>query len=242
MRASPGLIGVSKPKSWVTTSLGASAKGIFRDEIIYAEYVDEWGRRCHLEHWNVWSSFLLSSGRPSIHTNVYKDILELRAYMATRIWPHQDEELENAFLNFTHVLNDFISAFDRHCESDHGQEYLYTETFYRIKQWNPQLYDKLLAEYNFHVDLVQDLMLELTHAANFVCDRVRAELLPNFQRKEGRLSITTGPGSDFLFTTRVVEYDKRQRQQSPYPGLTSFVVDRKRRDMHFGSGTRPSAN
>ena len=43
-----------------------------------------------------------------------------------------------------------------------------------LEQWDPPVYKKLAAQYEYHVDIVSDLMLELTRTANLVCDEHRS--------------------------------------------------------------------
>ena len=62
------------------------------------------------------------------------------------------------------------SMSDTRCEQDiRVHRGVVTERFYRIREWDPERYTLLADRYGFHVELVQDLILELTRAANYVC-------------------------------------------------------------------------
>ena len=113
---------------------------------------------------------------------------------------------------------------------------LTTKKFYHIDEWNDKLYHSLFKEYNFHVYLVMDLVLELTRAANYICDKVRENILSSFRIKEGKLLVTYGPSWDLSYTTVNVEYDNDERVNLPYPGLEKFKEICEKRDFHFSAG------
>jgi len=139
--------------------------------------------------------------------------------------------------DFRRVLEDFHERFRKHAEPWRNTDTLMTRKFYQIDEWDEQRYAHLVAQYDFHVDLVEDLMLELSRAANLVCDRVRCHLIRGYRCAEGRLLVQTGPTMDLAFHDAVVEYDQDERtRQSPYPGLQTFLIEREQRDMYFGNG------
>ncbi|MBY3167389.1 hypothetical protein [Rhizobium laguerreae] len=212
-----------------------------RDDIIYAGYVDDWERLAHIDTWTEWSSWILSHGQPSIDRYVRDDLAELVRWTIKRIWPQRYPRLEEAMKNFATVLADFLKTFNQHCEpSGLDEDELWTRKFYKIPEWDDERYHRLLAQYDFHVDLVEDLMLELTRAANFICDEVRGNLLHTYRLKEGRLSVRSGPHEDLTWRESVVEYRPQERAiPRPYPGLESFLTGRADRDRHFGTGTEP---
>lgn len=111
---------------------------------------------------------------------------------------------------------------------------LQTEKFYKIPQWDPELYRKLSDSFDYHVALVCDLMLELTRSINYVCSSVRDGLMPSYRSKEGVTLIQSGPLMDFSYKTYRVEYLGAERVAHPYPGLAKFKIDRESRDIHFG--------
>jgi hypothetical protein len=212
-----------------------------RDDEIYASYVDEWSQRCNLNGWTNWSGFVLYGGQPELQIEMDKNLGELRHWLLVRIWPRRYPKLEAAFHNFRKVLQDFHEVFHRHLERKQKDDYvLRTEKFYKTRDWDQDRYDKLLSRYEHHVDLVQDLLLELTRGANLICDEVRANLLPSFRIEQGRLAVTSGPHFDLKIHTNIVEYDHAERAlETPYPGLEIFETVRATRDMHFGKGAPP---
>ena len=135
------------------------------------------------------------------------------------------------------VLQDFQETFRRHSkEVGLEGEILWTEKFYQIDRWDPPLYEKLGREFDFHVALVEDLMLELTRATNYICDRVRQFISPAFRLREGLVLAQSGPYMDLTFRMHRLEYRRNERILHPYPRLEQFKKDRKNRDFHFGEG------
>lgn len=209
-----------------------------RDEEIYAGYVEEWERRLNLSEWSKWASWIMSSGQPSLSADMKTALEEIRPWLLSRIWPGRYPELENAFHNFRLVVQDFCLVFLDHAVK-RGNDEWDTEKFYKIDEWNPERYRKLADKYEFHVALVEDLMLELTRAANYVCDAVRNNLMRSYRINEGVLLIEGGPYMDFSYKTYRVEYRGHERTEKPYPGLEAYKEMRFERDLYFGE--KPSA-
>lgn len=227
-------------KSWVRDQLGFDAAKQFDDEQ-YAKIVDTWESLAHVSEWHAWSSHVLSSGQPRMRSEVDRDLQELRTWLLGRVWPGRYPELENAFENFRRVLENFQNCFHRHSQTL-GDGSIITEKFYKIREWDEKRYDELGRQYEFHVDLVEDLMLELSRAANLICDRVREYLVRSYRLHEGRLIVQSGPTLPLMtFHDIVVQYSAQERgRKHPYPGLESFLSDRSTRDMHFGEGAEPA--
>jgi hypothetical protein len=140
--------------------------------------------------------------------------------------------------NFGQVASDFLFIFDRHSEA-HGNM-LCTEKFYKQvphRRWAEQ--QNAISEFQFHVRLVEDLTLELTRAANLVCQRVRETIDADFRREEGRLMVETGMYDDMSYRRHVVGYKRNEQVRRPYPGVAKFMKIRSKRDLHLGVGSNP---
>ena len=92
------------------------------------------------------------------------------------------------------MLADFLALFRVHMQIQ--GEFAVTETYYKTGEPDNSRYESLLNDYNHHVGLVQDLMVELTRAANLVCERVRETISPRFRWDEGIVLARTGMGPD----------------------------------------------
>ena len=62
---------------------------------------------------------------------------------------------------FQSVLQDFQQILHEHLELRGKGDELFTRKFYQVEQWDQPLYAKLAKQYDFHVGIVSDLMLEL---------------------------------------------------------------------------------
>jgi hypothetical protein len=146
--------------------------------------------------------------------------------------PGRYKGLENAFENFRRVLQDLLMTFHKHSEKI-GDSFITTK-FYHIPDWNPEKYEELSKQYEYHVGLVEDLVLELTRAANYICDMVRASLDPSYRIRDGILIITSGPYMDFTYKSHRVLYRGVEKNDIPYPGINAFKKIRFSRDFYFG--------
>lgn len=226
-------------EAWVEQSLGLD-KLKLREDTIYADYVDEWARLAHLDTWTGWSSYVLGSGQPRIRADIDDDLEKLRRWLLGRIWPGRYISLETAFRNFQLVLQDFHETLRKHLHYRGRGDLLSTEKFYKIEEWNPSLYQRLSAEFEFHVDLVCDLMLELTRAANLICDEIRRHLAHNYRLQEGDLIVQRGPDMHFQFVEFVPRYSRNEATETrTYPGLDRFYSDRADRDWSIGQKRPP---
>ena len=132
------------------------------------------------------------------------------------------------------MLQDFLGVFHRHTEKH--RHWFVTVKFYKARGEERDLYNKLGEAYDFHVDLVEDLMLELTRAANYICERIRQFIDPTFRLKEGVILVESGPTSTLSYNLFRPRYHGGERTLRPYPGLEDFKIARKKRDVHFGIG------
>ena len=221
-------------EKWVRESLSSFDSQKQRADEIYASYIEKWIELSHINEWKAWSSHLLSHGLPKIWKVVDNNLRELREWIFSRIWPARYPELEDAFENFRRVLQDFQNVFHEH--SKEAPDLFYTDKFYQINKWNKKEYERLSKMHAFHVDIVMDLMLELTRAANYICDKVREYIDPVFRLNEGLLIIESGPYMSQSWRQHKVMYRGEERIRIPYPGLEEFKKIRNNRDYAFGIG------
>lgn len=212
-----------------------------KDEEKYALYVDKWIELADVNNWKGWTSYIFGSGQPSTSKATLDKLKELNVYLLSRVWPKRYENLEFAFINFRLVLTDFINVFEKYktkTGSDDDITY-YTKKIYSTNEYlEPNEYQEALNRFNFQVDLVQDLGLELTRAANYLCDQIRKYLMYSFRTEEGVLLIEYGPDMNLQWTTVRAEFHKNNRDFVSYPGLRKFMETRRHRGDCFGEGVR----
>ncbi len=226
---------------WVRNNLKQDAVKQREDEI-YASYVDTFIELCEIDNWKGWTSNIFGGGQPHIYKDNLIKLKECVEFVFSRVWFKRYPKLEEALSNFTLIANDFILVFGEYAEErNYAKEFeeekiiVWTEKFYKISEWNPELYKNLIDKYNYHHLLVEDLALEMTRAANYVFEVVREELFPSFRIEEGVLLVEIGMFSDFSYKTIRVEYNKEGKEKL-YSGLRDFMQIREQRDYSRGQG------
>ena len=174
----------------------------------------------------------------------FDDLQLIPDYIVSRIWPRRYPELENALINFKNIANDIMFVYYKYPDGDgDGVGGYRTEKFYRRyyrenyrdqEKWSFEEENRQLEKYKYHLALLEDLVLELTRAANYICDFVREYIFEGFRLEEGVLLVMRG---DFLsHQTFRVEYRGVERTDRPYPGLRRFMEIREERDFQIGEG------
>jgi hypothetical protein len=222
----------------VRSSISDENSAKLRDDVVYSEYIQHWESATELDHWSAWTSYMLSADAPCMRTELRDGLTELDEYLLNRVWPHRYLDLEHAFGAFRRVLNDLIREFGRHMRHDHHETgVVSTEKFYKMYGWLEQdEFHWRVDQYEFHTDTLRDLTLELTRAANLICDLVRRHISPAYRLDEGRLVVSIGPFSDLSIRTFVPEY-KGDDRRTLYPGFEAFLAARASRDYAAGRGT-----
>lgn len=231
-----------KHEAWVRKRLELDI-GKQKDEENYAQIVDEWEMKCSIENWQHWTGAILYADQPRMSNDLSDQLSDARSWLLSRVWPRRYPSLETAFENFRLVLEDFHKLFLYHAEP--SGDTLLTKKFYQIEEWDKERHEQLVQSYEFHVDLVGDLVLELTRAANLICDEIRLNLIPSYLREEGRLMVESGPyfvesgphAPDVIVKKFSLQYSETETKNGLlYSDLEKFRMNRSTRDIHFGSG------
>lgn len=219
---------------WISTNLSNDIEKQ-RDDEIYASYIDNWIKLSGINNWKAWTSWMLSGGQPTISRKQYDNLRELNLFLLSRVWPKRYPAIENAFRNFRAILGDLLNVFDKYKEArEENSDHYNTEKFYkRLQNWDPPAYKRLGDKYDFHIDLVQDLVCELTRSGNYTCDTIRSYVSHSFRISEGILLIETGPDHSLSYNTIRLEYSTGEES---YQGLKNFMDIRSQRAYYFGQG------
>jgi hypothetical protein len=223
-------------ESWVRSSLTGFSPVKQADDEQWAGYIEEWAFRSCLERWTAETSFLMAA-IPEIRVEFLNKLDALREWLLSRVWPDSYPAVRMALENFRTVLDDLICQFRKHAERETRDSFLFTEQFYKIREWNVELYDRLSRQFDFHVDLIHDLTFEITRAANLVCDKVRQNLDRGFRIEQGVLLVYRSAG--LMDYTYRAEYAKNELIERPYPGLKEFMDIRSSRRQCIGKGQPP---
>ena len=103
-----------------------------------------------------------------------------------------------------------------------------TDKFYKIKYWNTKMHARLMAEYEYHTFLVEDLGFELTRYGNLIAHIVRSEIDPSYRLEQGALVIRNGVdivSKDIPHRPEFASHEIDNVNQ-PYRGLDEFVKTR----------------
>ena len=221
-------------EAWVKNSLSRDDRAKQQDDEVYAGYVDEWETQVNLDEWTNWSGWVLSHDQPQLSKNQDELLFNARTWLLSRIWPGRYLSLEGAFGNFRKVLVDFQETFRIHAEPVGPEgEILLTRKFYKSDRWDPVGYRRLHKQYEQHVGLVENLMVELTRAANYICDEVRNSIQPGYRLEEGRCVIKYGPTNGFEFRRNIPQYTASEIEAGLYSGLDAFKTAYCHRDFYF---------
>lgn len=220
----------SDHEQWVSKSLQGFDSVRQRDEELYATYIEQWVQFTELDQWSAWTSFLLSDPY-ELHIDIAKNLSDLGNWTLSRLWPKRYPELKAALVNFQLVLQDLLSTFHIYAEKRASRYRLVK--FYKDAR-KSDVYEELYKKYELHVELIKDLVLELTRAANYVSDLTRKCIDPTFRINEGAILVEHGPLISLKTELIRTEYSEDERTLYPYPGLEQFKVDRTKRDVHFG--------
>jgi len=210
-----------------------------KDDEIYSMYIDKWIELAGINEWKNWTSHVFGGGEPQIFVDRFSKLKELNEYLLGRAWPKRYPNLELAFQNFRVVLNDFLEVFSKYSQKigeDENSLYTTEKIYKRLNRWDEKEYRRLGDIYDFQVDLVQDLGIALTKAANYLCEQIRRTVYPSFRLAEGLLLIETGPNMQLKWTTVRLEYPSNDFAQNHYKGLRHLMEDRSNWSYHFGEG------
>jgi hypothetical protein len=206
-----------------------------------AAIVDGWETQISLDEWQRWIGPLFGDGHPRMRKEYFDRLSEVRRWMFSRVWPGTAPALEQAFENFRYVTQDLqltLEQYPHRVLRESG--WIAPERFYNDSGWAQKIGDhaRLDDMYEWYAFLLEDLALELTRAANLVCEAVRQTIDPRYRVDEGLVVLESGPYMDFMTRLHRPRY-QTDEGWAPYHGLREFLRDRERRDEYRGTGNVP---
>jgi len=236
-----------KHENWVKENLTFDSKRI-ENEILIARYIDKLFELAEIENWYNWTSGIFAAGppSPSINQRIIRKLEELDHYSKSRIWPDSHQEIKKAFNNFIFIAYDFIGVFKKFAvfpiinKNEMTQEtidnqIIHTSAFYKLEPHTEEEYNRLANKWEYHCDLVIDLGLEMTRAANYILDLVRLHIFSDFRMDEGKLLVQMAPNYNFRGISYCPEY-KAEEKKTLYTDLKSFMEIRDSRNRSMGTG------
>lgn|ERR1017187_1727300 len=193
--------------------------------------------------WDSWTDNIspIFSADQLLKTEVYERLEGAQHWILARVWPNGNNYLRDTIETMGNVIEDLLLTFGEHKEEMPGYEgTLWTEKFYKIKYWSEGDYSRLLAEYEYHTALVEDLTFELTRYGNLIADIVRAEIDAGYRFEQGALLIRYGIDPIWRATTYrpVFAAANIEGRRQPYTTLQEFLstrTSRPRSESNTGS-------
>lgn len=191
---------------------------------------DEWAARAGLDEWSDWTSWLLGV-QPAIEIEQFRKLRLMGEWLLARHWPDSHSGVKKAMTNFFRVYADFNLYMSTIGHARDGR-LVVRQYQQEVEDWDPPKYEAARRRFDEESRVIAELVLELSRAANYVCDVVRSELDEQFRLVQGKLLVSVPEGLGYI--TRAPEYSSDQRAAvMPYPGLKQFGKDRESRDFHF---------
>lgn len=205
-----------------------------RELLQMVEIIDILSQKARFEDWdNSWAGIVYGTNL-SVEKEYLKSMEDLDACLFRRFRITKFDYIENEIDSFRLILHDFINVYRKYIDfsiDDVQKDRYFTNRFYKIKEYDAVKYDYLLAEYNFHSDLLEDLIFELTRSANRIIELIRKDISPSYRQKEGYLILSRGMGEDLKDHTYKLVYSS---EKESYPGLKNFANIRSERKEGIG--------
>lgn len=226
-------------EKWIM-SLDSFDVSLQRAEEQWAAIIDALDKRMSLNSWTRDMS-LLFSHEQLLREDVYERLKNTYPWILARIWPPGHAYLRDTIQAMGRVLNDLLLVFEEHMtDSPPASNMFQTRKFYKEARGREN-YDALLAEYEFHTALVEDLCFELTRYGNLVASIVRSEIDAMYRFDEGALLIRYGIDIMWNDTTHRPEFTAQELEgeQQPYISLSDFLEVRPIRELSEAKISNP---
>jgi hypothetical protein len=156
-----------------------------------------------------------------------------------RPWPEGHSNLKMTIQTLGRVVNDFLVTLNAHIELWQPTDTIRmvrTSRFYKLDTWDPPRYHRLLKEHEEHVELLQDLVLEVTRYSNYIIQQARDQVDSSYCDEQGWLVVMMGPlGFDLRYDTFKPTFSDQDFEfGQPYRGKEQFRQDRLTRSLRAG--------
>jgi hypothetical protein len=201
----------SQHEYWVETTLSESHDLKTKaSDIIYANLIDMTVEDCSFSTWENWISILYSPSH-KIKRDSYEKILKYTINMCRAIWPGKLLELESALKLFSNIMNIMLNFYMKNADSK--EDYYVEDRSYK-EHWLPdEIYKELSQNRRCWEEYLDELIIEVVKAANWLADLVRRDINPLFMATDGKFSLIGGPDNNLFFYTSVPEYSIGEKEQ-----------------------------
>ena len=196
---------------WVESALSESydlkTKAV---DIIYAHLIDLAVEGCSFRTWEKWMSALYSPSH-KIKEDIYDKALDYTLKMYKAIWPGTLSELEAAMKLFSTTMNTMLNFYMKNAERK--EDYFKEDRSYK-EQWHSEKIFRELSDRRERWErYLEELIIEVVKATNWLADLVRRDINPLFMGTDGKFSLIWGPDDNLSFHTIVPEYSTDEKRQ-----------------------------
>ncbi len=201
----------SQHEYWVESTLSESHDSKAKaNDIIYAHLIDLAVEGCSFDIWERWISGLFSSSH-RVKIDIYDKAIQFTLRMYKAIWPGTLPELESAMKLFSNSMNIMLNFYMKNAES---KDDCYVEDRSYKRTWHEEEIFRELADRRDCWDrCLDDLIMEVLKAANWLADTVRRDINPLFMATDSKFSLIWGPDDNLSFHTIVPEYSVDEKRQ-----------------------------
>ena len=179
-----------------------------------------------VDAYRYWTYSIAVAGETTIQIDRYEKLRLLSNYCDNRQHVEGYEHWDSLIANFGQLLKDILNLFDAHSRLEGETQYRFQHFYNDIRPYNHEKAEEALNEYKAEIWLIADLTFELTRLCNLILDNIR-EIVPDFCIEAGVLKIEEAKDKNNCDT--IIEYEKTQKSDSPYPGLEAFLIERSNR-------------
>lgn len=199
-------------ETWVRSRLEPTDRAELAADELYASIAAQFVELCNVHGWGAWISGLTHL-EPRWRASELDAATGFQLLVERAAMPGSRTSLERALRTLGKLIALTRQAFEARAER-RGDDFVVPK-FYKISEWNEERYRTLGTEWDELRDRLKTLVFELTRAANWVGDEVRASLDPSFLLLEGRLAVVASIHSDIPGEQWVPEYLAEERAALP---------------------------
>jgi hypothetical protein len=145
---------------------------------------------------------------PFMSKAFYDGTFHLENKAKSAAWPHTNIPLEVAISNVAGYARTVANTFTDH--SDFKDDVLVSIRFYKFNRYDPEMYSKLLKEYEEWMYKISGEMISLVKSLNWFADIVRADFNPMFFLLDGKF---TDLSESLDKSKQISEYSNKEKDE-----------------------------
>ncbi|MDP4010091.1 MAG: hypothetical protein Q8P53_03900 [Candidatus Shapirobacteria bacterium] len=180
-------------------------------DMVYADLIDKIVKFIDLEHWDSWSSHLLSSLHRMDQT-LRNSLLDLQVQVSKTLWSGKYPDLEKAMKLLSKYFGDVLGTYLENAELNSEGDYKGVKFYKNYYGKAQSVVSEKVAEYDKWEEDLSTSMHEATKSLNLFADKVREHFNPFFYVTDGKFMIVEGPYEDLEFKYYTPEFTNLEKQ------------------------------